>query len=227
MQRTIGIKSLGWIGFLILILTARVGAQDAGSKRLLRQVIRGLESSYKQVQTLQASFTQIYRAGGGRSRTETGVVYFARGGRMRWEYNEPEEKTFIANRKNAYLYVPAENLVTRSTTKETDDVRVPFRLLLQRPRLNRIFSRVEAEEDLPPLEPENVILRCFPKDRTTGYREVLIEVNPAYDIRRIIIYYLGPNTMEFDFTAIRRNVPLAASLFSFTLPPGSRMIDSP
>ena len=74
---------------------------------------------------------------------------------------------------------------------------------------------------------KNVILRCFPKDRTTGYREVLIEVNPAYDIRRIIIYYLGPNTMEFDFTAIRRNVPLAASLFSFTLPPGSRMIDAP
>lgn len=227
MQRTIGIKSLGWIGFLILILAAQVGAQDAGSKRSLKQWIHGLETSYKQVQTLQANFTQKYRAGGGRSRTEIGIVYFARGGRMRWEYQEPEEKTFIANRKNAYLYVPAENLVTRSTTKESDDVRVPFRLLLQRPKLNRIFSRVEAAEDFPRLEPENAILRCFPKNRTAGYREVLIEVNPAYDIRRIIIQYLGPNTMEFDFTAIRRNVPLAASLFSFTAPPGSRMIDSP
>ena len=172
-------KSLGWTGFLILILAARVVAQDAGSKRSLRQWIQGLESSYKQVRTLQASFTQKYRAGGGRSRTETGIVYFARGGRMRWEYQEPEEKTFIANRKNAYLYVPAERTLTRSTTKESDDARAPFRLLLQRPRLNRIFSRVELVEDFARFEPENAVLRCFPKDRSAGYREVLIELTEA------------------------------------------------
>ena len=111
-------------------------------------------------------------------------------------------------------------------TKKINDMRVPFRLILQRPNLNRIFSRVESAEDVNRLRPENVILRCFPKAKTAAFRNVLIEVTPKFDIRRIIIRYVGTGSMEFIFTRIKRNLTLSPSLFLFRPPEGIRMVDS-
>ena len=191
----------------------------------LQNLIHRLETTYRGVHTLKARFVQKYRVGEGRVRTETGNVSLARGGRMRWEYQEPEEKYFIVDRKKTYLYVPAERLVTQSSTKQVGDVRIPFQLLLARPKLRQVFSRMELEKDLTPLEPDNAILRGWPKKAATGFREVLIEVMPNHDIRRIIIQFRGGNSMEFRFSEIRRNVPLAATEFQFTLPEGTQVID--
>ena len=213
------------LAFLACILFLHPLSAAPGST--LQNLIHSLETTYRDVRTLKARFVQKYRVAEGRVRIETGNVYLARGGRMRWEYQEPEEKYFITDRKKTYLYVPAERLVTRSSTQQTGDVRIPFQLLLARPKLRRVFARVELVKDLPPLESDNAVLRGWPKKTATGLREVLIEVMPNHDIRRIIIHFRGGNAMEFRFSEIRRNVPVAATEFRFTPPEGTQVIDAP
>jgi outer membrane lipoprotein carrier protein len=210
---------------LVLAGVTLGAAPAAGPAAALEQYVRALESSYRGVQTLRAEFTQTY-IWGGRSRVESGTVYFARGGSMRWAYREPKPKLFLAAGKQLILYIPDERQLTRSAVKSSEDVRVPFRLLLSRLSLRKVFSRIEFADAAGPAQPGNRILRAFPKGgQDEAYSEVLLEVTPTFDIRRLVVFYADRSRMEFTFDRIERNVALSPTLFRFAPPPGTEVID--
>jgi chaperone LolA len=154
------------------------------------------------------------------------VVYFARGGLMRWDYQRPQSKLFFSDGKTLELYVPEEKQLTRTALKASDDIRVPFRLLLSRLDLRRVFSRIEFAPDALQHPTEDRVLRGYPKKAfQEDYRQVLMEVSPEFDIRRLLVTLPDQSTMEFDFDHIERDVPLGRSLFQFTPPPGTEVID--
>ena len=196
-----------------------------GSTDLLEEYVRQFESSYHAVQTIRADFTQTY-VSGGRTRIESGVVYFARGGLMRWDYQRPQPKLFLSDGKTLMLYIPEEKQLTRSPLKASDDIRIPFRLLLSRLDLRRVFSRIEFAPDALEHQPADRVLRAYPKKAYEGdYHQVLMVVSPQFDIRRLLVVLPDQSTMEFSFDHIGRNVPLSRSLFRFTPPPGTEVID--
>jgi outer membrane lipoprotein-sorting protein len=187
--------------------------------------VRALESSYRGVRTLRAEFTQTH-AWGGRTRTESGTVSLARGGNMRWEYRQPQAKTFLTNRRYSILYVPEDKRVIRSPVKSSEDLRVPFRLLLSRLDLGKVFAKIEFADRALPAEEGNRVLRGVPKEsQEQNYREVLMEVTPSFDISRLVVFYADRSRMEFTFEKIERNVALSLQLFDFSPPPGSEVID--
>jgi outer membrane lipoprotein carrier protein len=191
----------------------------------LDDFVRRFESNYHAVKTIRADFTQTYVTEG-RTQTESGVVYFARGGLMRWDYQRPQPKLFFSDGKTLELYVPEEKQLTRTALKASDDIRVPFRLLLSRLELRRVFSRIEFAPDALQHPPEDRVLRGYPKKAfQEDYRQVLMEVSPQFDIRRLLVTLPDQSTMEFDFDHIQRDVPLSRSLFQFTPPPGTEVID--
>jgi chaperone LolA len=190
----------------------------------LQQFVRELESSYHGVETLRAEFSQTYE-GSGRTRVESGTVYFARGGLMRWDYREPTEKLFLANRQNIILYIPEEKQVTRTPVKASEDYRVPFRLLLTRLDLRKIFRKIEFADGALKAERGDRVLRGFPRGDQDAYEQVLIEVTPTFDIRRLVVFYADHTRMEFVFSHIARNLVLNPRLFQFVPPPGSEVIE--
>lgn len=198
-------------------------ASSSGTEQIVRQI----ESSYREVRSLRAAFTQTY-TWGARKRVESGTVYFARGGLMRWEYSAPTEKLFLADGKNLYLYVPAEKQLTRSKLKSSGDIRVPFLLMLSRLSLRKMFSKIEIADREPKRDSGDLALRAFPKrDQEEDYQEVLIELDPRLDIRRLVVLLNDHSTMEFAFDHIERNVPLGSRLFHFTPLPGTEVIEQP
>jgi outer membrane lipoprotein carrier protein len=211
-------------GVLVPGGSARESDRDVAPASL-EDYIHQFESSYRGVRSLRTEFTQTY-VSGGRTRVETGRVYFARGGLMRWDYRQPREKTFLSDGKYLLLYIPDENQLTRTPVKASEDMRVPFRLLLSRPNLRRIFSRIEFANEAWEHDPSNRVLRAFPKRGwEEDYREVLIELDPQFDIRRLEIVYPDQSVMDFRFDKLARNVPLAPSLFQFTPPAGTEIIN--
>lgn len=214
--------SLG-IGALLLtaVLTPAMG-RAAGSSDI-DHFVKALESSYHGVRTLRAEFTQTYQWGA-RTRVETGTVSFARGGLMRWDYREPSPKLFLATRKDLILYIPDENQVTRSPVKSSEDIRVPFRLLLSRLNLHKVFKTIEFADHALDARPGDRVLRAIPKRGEDTYDDVLMEITPALDIRRLVISYADRSRMEFVFDHIERNVTFRPSLFQFTPPPGAEII---
>jgi outer membrane lipoprotein carrier protein len=75
-------------------------------------LVRRLEAHQARVGDLTARFVQTYRSGVlGREVVERGRVSIKRPGRMLWEYKDPEKKTFVADGKTFYFYVPADRQV--------------------------------------------------------------------------------------------------------------------
>jgi len=191
----------------------------------LEPFLRQLESSYNGVRTLRAEFTQTY-VWGGRKRVESGTVYLVRGGSMRWEYRRPKEKLFLSDGKQLILYVPEEKQLSRSLVKTSEDLRVPFSLLLSRLNLRKVFARIELVDQGVPSSAGNHVLRGFPKSgHEQDFSEVLFEVTPTWDVRRLVVSFLDHSTMEYVFDQVERNGAVRPSLFRFTPPPGTQVID--
>jgi len=201
------------------------GAIGPASPNLLQEFVRQFESSYHAVRTIRADFTQTY-VSGGRTRTESGVVYFARGGLMRWDYRQPQPKLFLSDGKTLTLYIPEEKQLSRSPLKASDDIRVPFRLLLSRLELRRVFSQLEFAPDALEHQPADRVLRGYPKKPfQEDYQQVLMVISPRFDIQRLVVSLPDQSTMEFDFDHIERDVPASRALFRFIPPPGTEVID--
>lgn len=203
---------------------AREPETPAGASTL-NEFLKRFESSYRGVETLRAEFTQSYVVGG-RSRVESGSVCFARGGLMRWDYRQPQEKVFLSDGKKLLLYVPEEKQLTRTPIKASDDVRIPFRLLLSRLDLHRVFSRIEFADEAQEHDAGDRVVRAFPKrGYEEDYQEVFIELTPQFDIRRLWVVYPDRSTMEFKFDGLQRNSNVKSSFFKFVPPEGTEVID--
>ncbi len=95
----------------------------------LPEVVRGLQTRYASVQTVQGSFRQTYRAPG-IQKEQTGRFLLMKPGLMRWEYSAPEEQLFVADGKETFLYVPRDQQVTIQPFTEADLRSTPLDILL-------------------------------------------------------------------------------------------------
>ena len=215
---------VGGLGAIPVTLLAEP-ASNPSPPRASEPFLRQLESSYSGVRTLRAEFTQTH-VWGGRKRVESGTVYLVRGGSMRWEYRRPKEKLFLSDGKQLILYIPEEKQLSRSLVKTSEDLRVPFSLLLSRLNLRKVFSRLELVDQGVPSSPGGRVLRGFPRSgREQDFSEVLFEMTPTWDVRRLVVSFLDHSTMEYVFEQVERNVGVSPSLFRFSPPPGTQVID--
>ena len=211
--------------FMLLAALAIVAVLPMYPDTPVEDYVRQLQASYKGVQSLKADFTQSYEWGN-RNREEKGSVIFARGGRMRWEYEKPQDKLFVSDGKHVILYVPEAKQMTRSSVKEAEDIRVPFRLLLSRLDLHKVFDKIEFADDALEHDPADHLLRGYPKHGDdSGIHEVLMEITPQFDIRQLEVVYADGSHMNFKFSGTEKNVNVSPSLFEFTPPEGTEIID--
>jgi len=159
-----------------------------------------------------------------RKQQESGHLYLMRPRMMRWEYKNPEEKLFVSDSKNVFLYVPADKQVSKEAVKDTFDDRMPLMFLLGRSNLRNEFTRFELLNTKPFLEGTKVV-RMYPR-RKTDLSEVIMEVDPEnYQIRRLLLAHKDGSKSEFIFSNIRVNTGIKASLFQFTVPAGVQIVD--
>jgi len=215
--------------WLLLGSGFRVGIASAAasppSPRSAADILREVERKYNRLRTVRLRFQQFYRQGNQTLREEEGTLYLSKPGQMRWEYENPEPKLFLADGKQLILYVPSENRVTQTAAKDSDDLRSPLRLLLGQLRLQEEFDRiVEGPYDIPPLQKGNVVLKAVPKHLADRLEWVVFEVNPQYEIRRIIMKEPGGMETEFRFEEEAANIPLSSGLFRFEPPPGTEVV---
>jgi outer membrane lipoprotein carrier protein len=209
---------------LLFCLAAVLQAQTPGSTAA-NAYVQQFESSYLEVKSLRADFSQTYTLGG-RTRIEAGRVTFARGGLMRWDYKRPTEKLFVSDGKLVSLYIPEEHQLTRTPMKSSQDFRAPFELLLARLNLHRVFAQVELADAALDHDPADHVIRAFPKKEfAEEYTNVLIELGPQFDMRRLVVNYSDHSRMDFRFDHIDRNPPAPRSLFQFNPPAGTEIID--
>src|ERR1700747_979941 len=168
-------------------------AVPPGSASDAKSAIHALESRYQHVHTLKATFFERYSDGKGAAQSESGTVYFSRPGRMRWDYESPEQKLFLVDGTNVWFYVPADRTASRAKTKESSDWRTPIALLVGKADLSRLCRKIDvidpastsgAQPEDRPLQGGDTVLRCPPRngagesaDTNGSLREVLLETD--------------------------------------------------
>jgi outer membrane lipoprotein carrier protein len=215
-------------------------SQSAPSAKALAQL---LEEHYRHPQTLRAIFLERYSEGQKQSRIESGTVYFKRPGRMRWEYESPEKKLFLADGKNVWFYVPYDHTVTKAPAKESSDWRTPLALLTGKVELSRLCSEVDLidQKNVPAT---HAILRCLARGEKktptqaestqagaglpeeVNFTEVLLEVDKSSgELARIEIRQPGGIELEYRFGDWQTDFPLADDMFHFQVPVGVAVVN--
>ena len=210
-----------------------------------KSIAKLLDNRYHSVPSLRAVFLERYSEGAHESRVESGTVYFRRPGRMRWDYDSPEKKLFIADGKTVWFYVPADRTVTKAPVKESSDWRTPLSLLTGKADLSRLCSRIDLlnQKGTPS---GHVVLRCLPRgekeqkavpgtdSKADGtelpgagdFVDVLLEVDSSNgDLASVRIRQAGGIELEYRFGDWQRGLPLADDMFQFHPPPGVAIVD--
>jgi outer membrane lipoprotein carrier protein len=203
--------------FLVVVAMANppVSVSDAKS------AVRALESRYQHVHALKATFFERYSDGKGAIQSESGVVYFSRPGRMRWEYESPEQKLFLVDGTNVWFYVPADRTVSRAKMRESSDWRTPIALLVGKADLSRLCRSIEivapaspagGKPQDHPLQEGDTALRCTPRSATGDSADstdsVLLEMDSQARLVRVLLREAGNIQTEFRFGNWEENIPI-------------------
>jgi outer membrane lipoprotein carrier protein len=192
--------------------------------RKAEEVAAAVDKKYNAMSSLRMEFEEIY-TGAGRTRSETGTLWLKRPGRMRWEYKAPREKLFLTDGKNAIFYVPGERQARKTSLKHLDDLRSPLAFLLGKIKVRKELKDIRLADAVAARNPQNTVISGVPRRLQDRVERVMLEVNPAAQIERLIIEELDGTVTEFRFRAIAEALPIADSDFRFRPPPGVEMIE--
>src|ERR1700722_9091914 len=236
--------------FTVLSLVSAVSVTSASPPQL--EPVRRMEHRYRAAKTLQATFLERYTENGRTVRVESGVAYFRRPGKMRWEYAAPENNLFLIDGKIAWLYVPADHTVTRVPAKQSTDWRTPLALLAGETQVSRACARIALAPDEPPDKAGAAVFTCTVRGtekagaESTKQRErsspasaslgpqqseqedtILLEIaRESGELVRIVIRNKGGVGIEFHFAHWLDDPPIAEALFHFQPPPGVAIVNA-
>jgi outer membrane lipoprotein carrier protein len=199
-------------------------------------IVRSIEGRYHRASTLKAAFYEQYSDGKGGGSAESGTVYFSKPGRMRWEYESPEQKLFLVDGVNVWFYIPADHTASRAKIGNSSDWRTPLAFLTGKTNLDRLCrsieildSKVDGNSVEKPSAPGNSVLRCVPRvesgDSGEQIRDVLLEADSDAHLARIVIEQPGKLTTEFRFKDWEENPAIPEVKFHFVPPAGVTVVD--
>ncbi len=204
---------------LVLPFTVRISFARAD----LDAVIAGLQKRYAVIESVGAEFNQTYRAPD-ISQSESGTFVMKKPGLMRWDYQSPEAKLFVADGKETYLYTPADRQVLVRKFSAAELHGTPLQFLLGQGDIQRSFVSAWEQSDEPGANGAYLV-RLTPRSADAEYAYFLIEFDArSYDIRSISIHERTGNISEFLIRNLKFNVKVDPKQFSFKIPKGVEVV---
>jgi outer membrane lipoprotein carrier protein len=211
------------LALAILVLADRAPAVS-GAEPTPSELAAAIQRKYETVRDFSADFVQQQTSKLKRRLTERGKVWIKKPGKMRWEYKQPEEKLFVADGVNTYMYVPRDRQVFISPMPSDDQASTPVLFLAGKGNLLRDFvpALTTPPDGLPP---GTLSLKLTPKVPQPEYDWLVLSVDPVTHAFR------GLSTMDpqgalstIAFTNLKENGGLAEQLFVFKTPGGVEVV---
>jgi outer membrane lipoprotein carrier protein len=210
------------LGFVLLLLQLPLPASSQSISP--RQAVLNLETKFASLHSLQADFEQEHFSSAiATPLREKGKFYFERPDRMRWEYLDPEPKTYVYKEGLMLAYFPEDNqLYRRSLPPEERDSAI-FSLLTGRAGIEQQYL-VEAAE-FPSGAESSVQVKLIPKEEGE-YTYILLAIDrKSWLIRTAVFFDWAGNKQEFRFNAVKINPRLGPKTFEIKVPPDCEVIE--
>ncbi len=201
---------------LSLVGVSLVSAADAR----LDPLLHGVENRYNHAQSLKLDFSETYSMARRPTQVERGILFLRKPGKMRWEYAAPAGKIFLSDGKNVFLYTPDNHRLEKSKLKESEDLRAPLAFLLGKLNFWKEFRSFSARS-----EGDSTWVTAQPNSDQVAYSQVEFLVAPDFTIRRVKITGQDRSILDFSFSNEQVNAPVTASMFTFTPPPGTEIVE--
>jgi outer membrane lipoprotein carrier protein len=221
--------------FLVCSVATLARADGPGSEApapsgdCARSLAETVQRHYDSVRDLQARFTQTTRRvslGTGDSDApalrSSGEAVFAKPGRMRWSYEEPEPSLVVSDGETLWLYDPGLGEAQRLAVGQAFLSGAAIQFLLGEGDLLRDFE-VSARE-CASARPELVLVPR--QDATYERLELRVDAATGEVVETSVVDLFG-NVTRVSFERIRTNQDPAATTFRFEPPPGTRVLELP
>lgn len=202
---------------------ATPAAPQAAKPAAVDGVVEKLQKRYDATKDITANVVQeMDITSFGRKFTSKGKVYFKRPGRMRWEMDNGQRQTIVADGTSLWIYQPSENQVYKAPFSEAFQSTTPVSFLTGIGRISDDFSAVPDGEDgsllylkLTPRAGEGIGVLRLGIDRKT------------YDILSAEIHDPMGNVTRLQFSNLERDTGVDDALFVFNVPQGAEVVEAP
>jgi outer membrane lipoprotein carrier protein len=227
-KRRIRLPLLAW---LLLVPGAGSGepAEPQPMPTCAEQVASRVQSHYQSIRDLEARFEQQTRSvtlGSSplaASEASSGIVVFAKPGKMRWSYQRPEPSLVVSDGRVLWLYDPAAREAQRLPVERDYLSGAALQFLMGETKLLEEFS-VSAEHCRADGE-EPVDLELRPRQEASYERLGLRTMPETGEVVASTIVDILGNVTEIRFEGLRINLDPPDALFHFDVPPDVSVVD--
>ncbi len=184
------------------------------------EVTQRMQNRFEMIDDVRADFTQRVVLGYANiEQTFTGTILFRKPRQYRLT---SEHQTLVTDGTTVWAYVPANGQVIIDSYKEQRNSVSPEQFLLTLPDAYyaTVLSRETASNG-------NLLqLKLTPKDDRSFIRNVrLWMLESSMEVRRIVIVDQNETETTYTITSVRLNTNIDGSLFTFTPPEGTEVVD--
>jgi outer membrane lipoprotein carrier protein len=199
-------------------------AGGEATEACITRAVEAIQKRYEAVRDLSADFVQTTRSvalgEAGPVATSRGSVVFAKPGKMRWAYQEPEPSLVVSDGRWLWIYDPAHQEVQKLPVGEGFLSGAAIQFLLGDGEIRRDF-RVTAQT----CSDAKVELVLVPR-RDASYEKLQVKSDPATgELLETTVTDLLGNVTRIAFSAMRANLSPADEQFRFQAPAGVRVIE--
>ena len=177
-----------------------------------------LQRFVDKVDTLSANFQQVQKDERGKVLSaSSGRLWLSRPGKFKWSYEKPYQQLMVCDGRELWSFDPDLNqAMVRPAGASLQGT--PAQLLTDRAALGEHFKIESAGSDGGALR-----LRLLPKAADSDFKSIEMWFVDDVPVRMRFQDPLG-GISEVEFTGIKTNLALAASLFRFDPPKGTEVI---
>ena len=183
----------------------------------LQTLLKDVENHYNRTKTLQVSFSEQYTPTGRPQRTESGILYLRKPGRMRCQYGSPKGKVVVSDGSTLFVFTPSDNKAMKVKLKDSlaEDMHAPLAFLLGKLNFDKEFRNLAVR-------PEGAMMRISGEPKNEVYSTVEFLVGAGNVIQELKIVSVDHSILDFHFSEEKQDVSLSDKLFAFQLPPGAQ-----
>jgi outer membrane lipoprotein carrier protein len=234
----IGIITRAWLGFSVPLAAAPAAGAAATAQApatvSANDAVQKVQNFYKQITHVKAKFRQtVKNATFGIEKDSDGVVWLAKPGKMRWDYEEKKgkevvvKKSFISNGKTLYD-VEHDNKQVFKKNLEKDLMPVAVSFLYGSGDLAKEFN-AEIDKTGTYGTKGDIVLKLTPKQPSAQYKNLYLVANSSdFHVKESVIIDSSNNVNHFRFFEPDFDSPIKDSWFEFNPAsvPTYRVIDA-
>ncbi len=209
-------RALAAIALALSVIVAPVSPVLAQSSS---EAVARIDAYLGSFRTLTANFAQTVRNSEGQpTERASGTLALSRPDRFRWDYREPYLQTIVADGERLWLY---DSDLQQVTVRELASGlgSTPAMLLSGSGRVADAFESAGVES-----KGDWTWCRLKPRDPESDFESVSLAFDARGELAGMELRDKLGQLTDIEFTSVRRDPALDASLFRFTPPPGADVI---